>query len=509
MTAFNKRFHDQEHGVRMAVVKRALLLSTGERYWALMTNFVTVAVVSRILTPEEVGISVIGMAIVGIALSAREFGSTNFFIQRRNLDRKELRGAFTVVMLVTLVLASTLAAAAPLLADAYGEPRLVPYLRVISAGILLELVAAPTLTLLRRDMAFGRVAIINMSGAAVACGVTLCLVALGFSYMSFAWAWLAAAVTTGVLALCLNPHIWIFQPSVGAWRGMLTFGGYNGGTNLLYKAYEALPYLLLGRFLSLDSAAMYSRSLMICQLPDRVILGGAIAVVLPAFSAEARQGRSLKEPYLNAVALVTALQWPALLVLACLAHPVVDLLLGHQWHGVAPLVQIVAIASLFSFSFELNYPILVSLGAVHDVFRRAVIVYPVSAVVIALASFLGLYGVAFSLLLVTPFQAYVSMSFLRRHIEISWAEVGSAVWRSAAAAAAAVAGPLAVIIAIGSGFELSIVEALVAAGLGALGWAAGLWLTGHLLLAEILQTLAGFRFGAGAGQRALELRSSD
>ena len=491
----------------MAAVKRALLLSTGERYFALMSNFATVFIVSRILTPAEVGVSVIGMAIVGIALAAREFASTNFFIQHRTLDRAELRGAFTIVVLLTLVISLTLAVFAPLLAQAYGEPRLVSYLHVISAGIFVELVAAPTLTLLRRDMAFGRVAIINISGAAVACGVTLSLATLGFSYMSFAWAWLASAAITGVLALCLNPHIWIFRPSFGSWRGMLAFGGYNGATNLLYKAYEALPYLLLGRLLSLEGAAMYSRTLMICQLPDKVVLGGAIAVVLPAFSAEARQGRSLKLPYLRAVSLITALQWPALLVLAVLAHPVVDILLGQQWDGVAPLVRIVALASLFSFSFELNYPILVSIGAVHDIFRRALIVCPISAGIITLASFLGLYAVACSLLLVIPFQAYVSLSFVRHHLDMKWAEVGSAVWRSALAAFGAVAGPVLVMVVTGAGFNLSIGEALAGAGLAAVGWVAGLWLTAHPLLDEIMQTLASLRPGS-ASRGTREMRSS-
>ncbi len=168
---------------------------------------------------------------------------------------------------------------------------------------------------------------------------------------------------------------------------------------------------------------MYSRGLTICQLPDKVFLAGAISVVLPAFSREARQGRNLKGPYLHALGLITALQWPALLVLAVIAYPVVDILLGHQWHAVAPIAQIMAIASLFSFSFELNYPVLVSIGAMRDIFRRALIVCPISAAIITLAAFHGLQAVALSLLLVIPFQALVSIQFVRRHINIRWARL--------------------------------------------------------------------------------------
>ncbi|WP_157017465.1 oligosaccharide flippase family protein [Mesorhizobium xinjiangense] len=476
----------------MSDVKRALFLSTGDRYFALVANFVTVAIVSRILTPGEIGVSVVGMAIVGIAMSAREFASANYLIQRHDLTREDVRSAFTVMLVLISMISIALAATAPALAGIYDEERLVAYLRVISLSLFIELIAAPILTLLRRDMAFGAVAIINMSGAAVAAVVTVTLALLGFSYMSFAWAWLCSALTTGLLAIALKRQVWMYRPLFDHWRDMLTFGGYNGATNMLYKAYEALPYLLLGRVLSLDAAALYNRSLMICQLPDKAFLGGAMSVILPAFSVETRQGRSLKQPYLKALGLITALQWPALTVLAVLAYPAVDILFGDQWGAAAPLVQIVAIASLFSFSFELNYPVLVSLGAVRDIFLRALIVCPVSAGILVAASFYGLQAVAWSLMIVMPFQAFVSLSFVRRHVRIAWSEIAAAVWRSGVVTVAALAGPLAVV-AAGAGFDMPIHMAVTAGVFAAAGWMCGLWLTGHALFDEIVTTLSGLR----------------
>ncbi len=107
----------------MAVLKRALLISTGDRYLALASNFATIALVSRILTPAEVGVSVIGMAFVGFAMSAREFASANFLIPRQELDRNEVRGTFTVMLSLTLLIAAALAWTAPLLAGIYDENR--------------------------------------------------------------------------------------------------------------------------------------------------------------------------------------------------------------------------------------------------------------------------------------------------------------------------------------------------------------------------------------------------
>ena len=476
----------------MSIVRRALFLSTADRYVALVCNFATVAIVSRILTPEEIGVSVIGMAFVGMVYSLREFASANFLYQQPNLSRAEIRGAFTVMLICSVLIALALAISASLVARQYGEPRLTSYFRVIAVGIVLEMASVPIITLLRREMAFVKVTVINISGTAVNAVVTLGLAVAGFSYMSFAWAWLATAAVTGVLALGLSRDFWILRPSLKGWRGMLAFGGYNGLTVVLYRAYDAVPYLLLGRMLSLDAAALYSRAQMICQVPDKIFLSGAVTVILPAFAAEAREGRGLKEPYLKALSLITVLQWPALLVLAVLAYPAVDLLLGHQWEAASPIVQIVALSALFAFSFELNYPVLVAVGAAQDIMRRALIIFPISAIILAAATFFGLMAVALSLLLAIPFQAIVSLQFIKRHIDVAWLDILYAVGKSLAVAAAAALGPLAIVINSGS-FDISIGRGLLAGSLAALGWIGGVTLTRHPILAEIVEIFPGLR----------------
>jgi O-antigen/teichoic acid export membrane protein len=463
----------------MLSVKRALLMSTGERYFLLVSNFATAALVSRILTPEEIGVSVIGMAILAIATSFREFSSSSFLIQREKLSREEIRGAFTVMFFLALF---------------YGEPNLVPYFRVISVCLLLDASLILINALLRREMSFGKVAAINTTGAVAACLATISLALMGFSYMSFAWAWLIGSALATVLALALRPHFWMFKPSFRTWRGMIYFGGYNGAIALLYRIFEAFPLILLGRLVSPQAAALFSRTLLIGQIPDKVVLGGAMAVVLPAFSSEVRQGRDLKRPYLAALAMITALHWPALLVLSALAYPVVDIVLGHQWSEAAPLVQVVAIALLFSFSFELNYPVMVAMGAIRELFIRALIVFPLSGVILSVAViFGGLHAAAWCMLFTVPFQAYVALSFVRRRMGLKRREIAAALWRSAGVALASAVPPLAFTVFSGSGFGLSPLEAIAAGTLALGGWAGGLMVTRHPLLDEIIKTFPALR----------------
>jgi O-antigen/teichoic acid export membrane protein len=473
----------------MTAVKRALLMSTGERYTTIALNFAVIAAVSRIMTPEEIGISVIAVAILGIVLSAREFASSSFLIQRPVLNREEIRGSFSVMFALTAAIAVVIAAAAPVLASFYDQENLVPYLRLVSVCLFVDLVPIQVNALLRREMAFGKVALINVSGVVAGGAATITLALNGFSYMSFAWGWLATSLVTVVISLVLRPHFWMFRPSFTQWRAVASFGGYNGAIVFLFKAYEALPVLMLGR-ISPHASALFSRSLTVCQIPDKLVLQGAMSVVLPAFAETARQGGNLKKQYLHGLEMITALHWPALMVVAAIAYPAVDVLLGQQWREVGPLVQIIAVASLFSFSFELNYPVMVALGSIKHLLFRTLITIPVSAGAMAAGILLGGHeGAALSMLFIVPFQAFVSMSFVRHRISVRWREVASAVGKSAIVAVASVVGPLATIAANGMSFELSLGQAILAGFLAAAGWMAGVVATRHPLFGEVTSML--------------------
>lgn len=468
----------------MNSVRRAFVYTAADRYFSLTMNFGVIAAVSRLLTPAEIGISVTGSAIIGLAVSLREFASAEFLIQRVNLSREDVRAAFTVMLALTLLISGVLFLSAPLIAELYGEDGLVLYLRVVSACILTEVATAAATALMRRDMAFGQVALVHASAAAVGAGATIGLVLLEFSYMSFAWGWLLSSTFGGILAVRLGGHLWILKPIFRNWKDMLVFGSYNGLNYALYRIYEQVPYLFLGRLLSFDATALFHRTWSTAQLPDKVFLGGALSVVFPAFSLEVRNGGDLKRPYLTALAYITAVQWPALVVLAILIHPIVLILYGNQWLDIVPLVQIVAVASLFSFSFNLNYEALLAFGAVREILLRSLIIWPASALLLVAAAPFGLHAVASSFLVAIPLQAYVSFLFVRRHIPISWWELAHALRKSALVTMGAAAGPALVVVANGR-LEISPLMAVGAAVLSGIGWVLAIRMVRHPALQEL------------------------
>jgi O-antigen/teichoic acid export membrane protein len=294
----------------------------------------------------------------------------------------------------------------------------------------------------------------------------------------------AAAMTTG-LSFWFRPDLSILRPAFRSWGSVLRFGGYNGASFVINRSYEALPQLVLGQLLPPAAVGLYSRAQTVSDIPDRIVLASVFSIAFPALAAEIRSGRSVKEPYLLALSLITVFYWPALVLLALLADPIVALLLGAQWHAATPLLQLMAVAGLAWFPVVLTSPVLLAVGANRDRVLADLLGRSVSAVILCAAAFFGILAMAASKLVTLPFQMVVAFCFVRRHVGFRWRELRHALWKSAVATAGSAAGPIGVVALSGSGFDLSFPATALAGLLAVTGWLATVVVLQHPVLAEL------------------------
>ena len=472
-------------------IRRALLWASADRYLGLIVNFVLLATISRILTPAEIGVSVIGVGLITIAQTVREFATPEFLIPRAEVTRVDAQTAFTIMVSLSAIVSAVLLVLAPWLAAFYAEPGLAPFIQLIAAANFLSALPVPITTLMKRDMAFAHISVINVATTLTNAGVTILLGLHGFSYLAIGWALVAAAAVTCILAFALRPDLLILRPAVASWRKVLHFGGYNGGLSLLRNAFDSLPQLALARILPLPAIGLYNRALTLSSIPDKFVLAGILAVAFPAFAAGVREGRPLPRLYLQTLSYITAVYWPTMILVALLARPIVTITLGPQWMEAVPLVQILALANLFWFPSSLTYPVLASVGAIRDGLVVHLITLPASAVVLIAACLVGgLEGMAFSQFVTIPFQMYVTFLFIRRHAPFSWSELVQALRPSAIVALCSAAAAGFGVAATSAHDGPSLLTAAVTLPLAAAGWGVGLRITRHPVFGELARTAA-------------------
>lgn len=462
-----------------------MLLSALDRYAVMALSLTTTAVAARLLAPADIGTFVVGGALFVIADGLRDFGVGVYLIQERDLTPIKVRAAFTVTFVSSCVLACLFYVTAPTIAAFYDEARLVNVVYIAAAGLLIVPFGGTLVVLMRRDMAFGRVALVNVAGAASNLVAVSLLAVLGFEYLSLVWGMLAASVVSSLAACLLRPSFWAFRPAFTNWAAILRFGGYSSATTLINTAYQLLPQMALGRILGFDAVAFFSRAAMLCQLPERGVVSAIQPVVLPALSTRARAGADMRKPYLHGIALMTVAHWPFLGGLAVMAEPAVRILLGDQWLAAVPLVQILSIAYLALAPAFLTYPLLVSLGRVRDTLCLTLVSVPLSMVVVIGSAQFGLTAMSASFLVLAPLQMYLAFRFIRRQVPFSWPDLARAIWRSAVVTLGSTCACAFGVALAGDAAHRPALTLLVGSIAAAAGWAGSLVIVRHPMREEI------------------------
>lgn len=470
----------------MGAVRRAYFMAALEQYSQVIVSIAMIAILSRLLSSSEIGIAVIGLGIGTIAFNIREFVTSEYLIQRDDVARDDIRTAFTLMFGSSVLIACLLSLLAPWLSSFYSQPGLKAFIFLLAIAGVIDASVSTIAALLRRDMEFGALTRVNALANLVHAIVTILFAWLGAGFMSFAWGILVSALVRMALAFHARPFFWMYNPCLSGWRAFFIFGGYKGASTVLDRAYEALPQLVLGRIMPLTAVGLYNRANLVCGLPDKILLSATFSVAFPAFAAEVRAERCVRAAYLRIISYITVLYWPALVVLAILAYPIVHIALGSAWDEAVPLVQLLSLAAILWFPNILTFPVLVALGANREAFEANLIGRGLSTIIICGgASLFGLYGLVLSQFIVLPFQSYLSFIYVRRHVPFAWSQLFAIMYKSGQVTLCAVAGPLAVLAANGFRFDQSILLALLSVVLSGIGWVAALIVTRHPFLDEL------------------------
>jgi O-antigen/teichoic acid export membrane protein len=473
----------------MSGARRGILMAALEQYAGLIFNFVTVIAVSRFLGPAETGAGVVGLSIGAIFYSLREFASPEFLIRIEKVRDQDIRTSMTFLMTVTLLLSAVLYFARDYFAQSYHDPLLLLFLNITIIAALVESLSLPVVALLRREMAFGMLARIRTAGTGAGALVTIAMAGLGFGHMCFAFGLLASAMITTGLALSIYPLGRLLYPSFESINTAWRFGIYLGGNAGLNKICETFPQLMLGRFMPIASVGIYNRANTVSGLPDRIFLSAVFTVAFPMLSAHARAGGDISRAYIRALSYISVVYWPAQILLALLAYPIVAIILGPGWTEAAPIVAVMSLASLFWFPVILTYPLLMALGENREAFVSNVISRVVATAILCAGAFYGLFAVALSQFISLPFQMVVAIIYVRKHVRFTYKELGRELMRSASVTIIAILAPAMIVISNGLNLEMSWLKAVVVVVTAILSWSIGLILVRHPFAEELTPLL--------------------
>ena len=370
----------------MISVRRALVLSFAERYLLVALALAGVVTIARLLTPNELGIYSVSLAVIGIAQVLRDFGIGNFLIQETNLTEDHIRTAFGLSLLLGAFLSVLVYLGAPWVGSIYAEPQLVETLRIGALNLLVMPIGAISMALLRRNMAFDRLLVVNVVAAAMGFASTIAFALGGHGPNSMAIGSVVASAVTGIGSwLALSPRR-LLLPSFSQWRVFLHFGVQSSVASVVTTISMDINDLTLGKILGFTPLAIISRAQGLMNLFHREVLGAVRNVALPAFAKAHREGEALESRHIAAVTNLTVIAWPFYGFLALFSLEILRIMFGTQWDAAAGLVPYFALAGALAATASLITTVMLAVGRIDLVVKSELIFQPIRAVLIVAAA---------------------------------------------------------------------------------------------------------------------------
>lgn len=331
-------------GLTTQDVARAGAWSGAARFGVQATNLVSMIVLAHLLSPEDFGVVAMAMAVVGFLMLFTELGIRPSIVRQPTLTVAVLDTGFWINVLTGVALAVVIALLAPLIALAYGEPRVSDVVRVLGLNVALSVGAVP-LALYERRLQLRRIAFIEVLAAVLGAGAGITVAIAGGQEWSLVVQVLASTSLTSAMLLATadwRPHAKFDRHIAKDLWGFSLRVTLYGAVNFWARAFDNV---IIGRVSGSSALGLYSRAYSLMLFPVSAASQVVGRIALPVL-VRVPEGETKEKIYLQMLALVAFASTPAFIILGVFAPTIVRVVFGPQWTDAAPLVRALAVAGM-------------------------------------------------------------------------------------------------------------------------------------------------------------------
>lgn len=355
----------------------------------------SMAIMARLLTPEQFGLVGMVMAVTGFLNLLRDGGLPQATVREKTLSKEMISTLFWLNLAIGCALGAATAMAAPIVAWFYGDPRLTWVTVIIATTFLAYGASAQHRALLQRNMEFRNLVSIDMVALVVGIAIGIGMAMAGSGY----WALVGMAVAQPIASMI---GLWIVtgwvpgRPRAGTGvRSLLRFGGLlTLNSVVVYVAYN-VDKILLGRYWSADVLGLYGRAYQLINIPTENLQGSIGSVMVPALARVQDDPVRLRNYFLKGYWLFLSIVTPITIACALFAKDIVYVLLGPKWGETVLMFQLLAPTILVFAVLNPLFYLMVATGRAARSLKMALVIAPTVILAYSLGLPYGAAGVAF------------------------------------------------------------------------------------------------------------------
>lgn len=318
-------------------------------YWSFFNQFATNGmqfcvgiVMARLLSPSDYGITALPAVFMAIANILQNGGLSDALVRKTDLREEDLSTSFYYSISMGILMYFSLFSTAPLIADFYDTPILIPLLRVTALGFLWGPLNTSQNVILSRRLDFKTPTKISLFSRIISAGV-----GIGMAYAGYG---LWALVISGLLASLITVFLsWLavrWIPRTGWSKASFKYlWGYGNKIMMSYglnTLYENITPIFVAKYYSPADLGVYNRAQGYAALPSQQINGVIQRVTFPVLSKMQDDDEFLARNYRRMLRVSAFIVFPIMMMLSALARPFVILLITENGNLVSPYYRLFA-----------------------------------------------------------------------------------------------------------------------------------------------------------------------
>lgn len=317
---------------------KGVIWSSVERFSVQGVQFLVLLVIARILDPKDFGLVGMLAIFLAVAQSLIDSGFSQALIRKQDRTELDNNTVFYFNIIVSILLYFLLFAIAPWVADFYKEPQLVNLMRVLCLIVVINSFAVVQRAIYTAKLDFKTQAKASFIAALISGAIGVWMAMSEYGVWTLVWQQL---LNSGINTLLL----WIYsnwyprwQYSWKSFRELFAFGSKLLVSGLLDTIYTNMYALVIGKVFTASSLGYYSQADRFTKLPSSNLTGILQRVTYPVLCSIQNDDERLRTDYRKLLRLSAFIIFPLMCLLAGIAYPLVELLIGEKWRFAATLI---------------------------------------------------------------------------------------------------------------------------------------------------------------------------
>jgi len=387
-----------------------------------LLQFVTLAVLARLLHPSEFGLMGMVMVVINFSLAFSDLGLSNAIIHRQDVAEEHLSSFFWINMLSGAAILVIILLTRPLVVLYFEQPDLHRYIGWAAILFLIAPAGQIFNTLLMKELRFRTLAAGEVAGMLAHSAVSIGCALAGLGVMSLIYGMLARHIIFAAVMFTVFRRRWLprFHLSIREVRSYMGFGAFQLGERALNYLSANMDYIIIGRMLGDAALGFYSLAYQIVIFPLSRINPVITRVAFPAFSRIQDDDPYLRTGYVKVIKYISLITLPMLAGMLVVAPEFVLAVFGEQWVPSIRVLQLLCIVGAFKSLGNPVGSVLLAKGKANIGFYQNLFTVVLISVAVIVGARWGITGVAAALLLVQLPIFLVIQPVVNRLIGLGW-----------------------------------------------------------------------------------------